>query len=253
VTRFRSFRSLAFALSTVTATSALVGCKSEPPQIVVHTDKDVVQPGRMVVTGTATIQVAPDCADLNMTITGTAMRPGAAVDHARKKQSELFSKLKELGVEDGDLKLSTMNVSPEYEWVGNRNVFRGYSARITLTVTTKNFDQLGPLMEAGADAGVTEMASQFRRSDLDSLRKQVREQALLSAKDKAKQTATTLEIHLGKVSGVAETPNGYLFSNEYFPRSVTLADAQTAPENIMKIAAELQPLTLEITVTYDLA
>jgi len=249
VTRFRLIRNLAFALSTATAASALVACKTEP-QIIVKTDKDSVDVGKMTVTGSATIQVAPDCADLTMTVTANASKQGAAVDAARKHASDLVAAIKKLGLEDGDLKLSTMSIDPVYEWIGNRNVFKGYTARIVLTATTKDFAQLGPMMEAGADSGATEISSSFRRSDLEALKKQVREQALLAAKDKAKQTATVLGISLGKVSGVNENSGSYMYTNQYFPRAVAF-DA-TTEDNLAKVAAELQPLTMDIQVTYDL-
>jgi len=91
------------------------------------------QPGQMTVTGSATIQVAPDCADLTMTVSANASKQGAAVDAARKRSSDLVAAIKKLGLEDGDLKLSTMSIEPIYEWIGNRNVFKGYTARIVLT------------------------------------------------------------------------------------------------------------------------
>jgi uncharacterized protein YggE len=205
----------------------------------------------MVVTGSATLQVSPDCADLTMTVSGNAMRPGAAVDIARKRQDALLAAFKKRGVEDGDMKLSTMSVSPEYEWTGNRQIFKGYTARITLSVTTKNFDELAPLMETGADAGATEMTSQFRRSDLEELKKQVREKALIAAKEKAAQTAKTLGIDLGRVSGVSEQGAGYLYTNTYFPQVANFKDVMSEG-TVAHLGGEMQPLTLDITVTYDL-
>jgi len=251
VIRFRQLRNVAFALSTITAAGSLAACRNEPPQIILHAEKDAVHPGQMVVTGTATLQVSPDCADLTMTLNGDAMRPGAAVDKLQKQELLLIAGLKKLGLEEADVKLSTLSIEPVYEWIAQRNVFKGYAARITLTATTKKFELIGPMMEAGADAGVTQMSSQFRRSDLDALKKQVREQALIAAREKAKQTATTLGIHLGRVSGVNEQSSSYLYSNAYFPR-VANSQATINDSSPIALGAELQPLTLDITVTYDL-
>jgi uncharacterized protein YggE len=252
VIRFPYLRDITLALATITAAGSLAGCRSEPPQIILHNEKEAIGPGQMVVTGSATLQVSPDCADLTMTLIGEASRPGAAVDKARARQDAMITALRKLGIEDADLKLSTMSVSPSYEWIKDRNVLKGYIARITVTATTKRFEKLGPMMEAGADAGVTEMVSQFRRSDLDELKKKVREQALLAAKAKAQQSATTLELDLGRVSGVSEGSQSYMYSNMYFPRVANSVD--TLNDTVAAVlGGELQPLTLEVTVTYDLA
>jgi uncharacterized protein YggE len=238
------------ALAAALVASSLAGCRAEAPHITVHTEKGA-SPAQMVVTGTATLQVSPDCADLTMTLSARAPRPGAAVEQVRGRQDALIAALRKLGVEDGDLKLSTLSVLPEQEWIEQRPVFKGYSARITIIATTHKFDQLGALMEAGAAAGVTEMASQFRRSDLDKLKKQVREQALVAARDKARQNASVLGIELGRVTGVAEQSNSYLYANAYFPRVANSVETAGAPSG-PSIGGELQPLTLDVTVTYDL-
>jgi uncharacterized protein len=249
VTRFRRIRALAFALTTLTAAGSLAACSSPAPQIVVHTDKDAIDDGKMVVTGTATLNVSPDCADLTMTVSGRSMRPRAAVDAVRKRQEALVAALKKLGVEEADLKLSTLGIVPAYQWIEERNVLQGYDARITITVTTKKFETLGALMEAGADAGVTEMASEFRRSDLDVLKQQVREMALKAAQEKARRTASTLGIGLGRITGVSEQQESPGFISPYMARAANVQDSMAIAG---AIGAVLQPLTLDITVTYDL-
>lgn len=251
--RSTTLRSLAFTLFAAGSAGSLVACKQAPPNVTIHTtDKDVVDHGRMVVTGTATLQVSPDCADLVMTLEGKAPRPGAAVERVRKQQDQLILALRALGIEDGDLKLSTMSIDPVYEWRNNTQVFMGYTSRIVITATTRKFDQLGAMMEAGADAGVVHMSSLFRRSDLDDLKQKVREMALLAARDKAQQSAKVLGIELGHVAAVAEDGQSYLYSNYYFPSPV--ANAMESDSRVVaNIGGELQPLTLNVTVTYDLA
>jgi uncharacterized protein YggE len=246
VTRFR-LRALAFALSLAAGT--LAACSSPAPQIVVRTDKDPVHPGQLVVTGSATLNVSPDCADLTMTITGSSMRPHTAVDEVRTREQALVVALKKLGVEQADLKLSTIGIQPEYEWIQSRSVLKTYNAQITISVTTKKFELLGELMEAGADAGVTQMASEFRRSDLATLKQKVRDQALEAAKEKARRTAATLGIPLGHVSSVAEQNPTPDVNRSYYMRAT---NAQENMDAAGAIGAELQPLTLEVTVTYDL-
>jgi uncharacterized protein YggE len=85
------------------------------------------------------------------------------------------------------------------------------------------------------------MSTRFRRSDLDALRKQVRAQALVAAQTKAKETAATLGITLGRITGVSDASPSYLASNEYFPSAGRGA-----------LGGEEEPLTIQVTLTYEI-
>jgi uncharacterized protein YggE len=241
-------RHLALAVALFLA-AGLAACRAEPPAVTVVADKGTIGQG-LVVTGTATLQVSPDCADLTMTVTATAPRPGAAVEQVRARQAALVAALRRRGAADADLALSTVSIAPHVEWIEQRSVAKGYDARITITVTTRKLDQIAALMEAGADAGVTEMTSQLRRSDLETLRAKVREQALLAARDKARRTAATLELDLGRITAVAEQSPSPLYSGAYVPRVANVVTAEAAAGQ--PLAGEAQALTLDVTVTYDL-
>jgi uncharacterized protein YggE len=125
---------------------------------------------------------------------------------------------------------------------------------MTITATTKKFDQIASMMEAGANAGATSMSSQFRRSDLPELKKKVREMALRAAKEKAELTAKTLGISLGRVTSIAETPAGYMWGATYFPNFVVneAAQAPAASQNVT-LGGALQPLTLDVQIGFELA
>lgn len=212
------------------------------------------KPGQMTITGTATLEVSPDCADLTMTLTADDLRPGAATSAVEAKETAVVAALKKLGVEGADLKLSYLQLDPIYEpnqlgWAEIK--VHTYRAQITVTATTHDFSKIAPLMEAGAESGATSLSSQFRRSDLPELKKKVREMALAAAKAKAKQTADVLGIGLGRVVSVAENAGGTMWSNAYFPQAqINAAMTQAAPESL---GGALQPLTLEVTIGYELA
>src|SRR5262249_48842824 len=112
-----------------------------------------------------------------------------------------------------------------------------------ITATTRAFDQVAPMMEAAADAGVTEMSSRFRRSDLEAIRKQVRAQALAAAQAKAKDTASALGLSLGRITTVSDTSQSYLYSNEYCPSGGGGGGG---------IGGETQPITVDVTLTYEI-
>jgi uncharacterized protein YggE len=240
-------------LASIVLASSLFACSDRVIAVQTPTSITAPAPGGMTVTGTATLEVSPDCADITMTIDVDGMRPGVATTSAQGKQQAIVDALKKLGLEASDVKLSTLSLTPMYEWIVNKNVFKGYRAAITITATTKQFDKIGPIMEAGSLNGATAMTTQFRRSDLSDLKKKVRAMALTAAKDKANQTATALDIKLGRVVNVAENAGGMMWSNAYFPQ-VANAMESNAPRSVADaLGGALQPLTLDVTIVYELA
>lgn len=241
-------------LASVFLASSLFACSDRIITVPAPTSITAPAPGGMTVTGTATLEVSPDCADITMTIDVDGLRPGVATTSAQGKQQQIVDALKQLGLEASDIKLSTLTLNPWYEWVGNKNVFKGYRAAITITATTKQFEKIGPIMEAGSLNGATAMTTQFRRSDLSELKKKVRDMALKAAKDKAHQTATALDIKLGRVVSVGENAGGMMWTHAYFPQVANAMEASTAPRSVADaLGGALQPLTLDVTIVYELS
>ena len=245
------------ALATSLAAGA-VACKQPAPQVIVTNPAatDISRPGQMMVTGTATLEVSPDCADLTMTISADGPRPGLATSAVKAKEQAMLAALTKLGIETSDIKLSFLTLNPIYAnnpdgWSTLK--VATYRSEVTVTITTRHFDLIGDITEAGANAGATSMSSQFRRSDLPELKKKIREMALTAAKDKAAQTAKTLGIDLGRVVSVIEAPAGGMWSSPYFPQVANVALERGAPTPPISIGGALQPLTLEITIGYELA
>ena len=243
------------ALAALVLASFLTACNSRVPQVTVvpASTAEIHRPGQMTVTGQATLEVSPDCADLTITLSADQLRPGAAAQQLEAKKQVLIAGLQKIGVETSDVKLSNLQLQPIYEptpqgWATIK--VATYRAEITVTATTKDFAKISGMMETAASAGASSMSSQFRRSDLPALKKQVRELALAAAKDKAKQTAEALGIKLGRIISVAENPGGTMWSQTYFPRTANAIESRDAAA---PLGGSLQPLTLDVTVGYELA
>jgi uncharacterized protein YggE len=215
------------------------------------------KPGTMNVTGQARLEVSPDCADLTITLSSDNLKPGAATNDVGAKETALVAALTKLGIDSKDIRLSNMSLEPIYEptepnrWPTVPLKIHTFRSSITVTATTRDFSKIGSMMDAGASAGAIAMTSSFRRSDLAELKKQVRDMALAAAKAKAKQTADALGIKVGRVLSVAEAANGYMWGNEYFPQVAN--EARVMNGGGVALGGVLQPLTLDVTINFELA
>lgn len=208
-------------------------------------------PGLMQVTGSAVLEVSPDCADLTMTLSVDNGKPSVATAGVTKKEADLVATLTRQGVTQQDMKLSQTDLAPTYEYINNRSVLTGYRAQVTVTVTTRDFAKIPALMEVGADSGATQMSSNFRRSDLPELKKKVRDMALRAAREKAKQTADALGIDLGRIVSVGENAGGQMWSSMYFPQVANAAQVQNTSGPAL--GGTMQNLSLDVTIGYQLA
>ncbi len=246
-----SARVLLLIAAGLTGAGGAAGCRPEAPTVIIQAPAANQPPRQVAVSATASLEVSTVCADLTLTLAATARKSGAAATEVRAQQTRLLAALAAAGVGIEDIKLAQQTIAPQHEWVDNRQRFLGHRAAITMTVTTRKFELIGDLMELAADAGATVSSTQFRRSDLDTLKVKVRAMALEAAKAKAKQIAGALDLTLGPIVGVSEGNPSYMFSNAYFPQGANVAatsDAGAGPA----LGGELQPLTLDVTLTYEL-
>jgi len=228
-------------------------CHSPAPQVITATipaptpapsAPPAAQAPGLTVVGTAQLDVQPDTAELHVTLSATAARPGEAVKVVRARQAQLDAKLAPIGLAPGDIRLSQMTVNPVWDYSANR--LRGYEAAIQVSAQTRDFDALAPLMDAAADAGATNLRTEFR-ADLTAIKKKVRDMAMAAAQEKANQLAQGLGVTLGKITAVSETTDGAWMPNMYVNALETQRGSgggATTPE--------LQPAVLSISVTYAL-
>ncbi|HEY4244015.1 MAG TPA: SIMPL domain-containing protein [Kofleriaceae bacterium] len=198
----------------------------------------------LAVTGTGTLSIQPDCADITMTVSVEQPKPIAATTTARSRADAVLAALAKHGLKAPDVTLSALSLSPVYP-NGDYVTPRGFRADITLLVTLHDFSKIPTVMEAGADNGTTAMRTEFRRSDMPALKKQVRAMAITAAQEKANDMAKQLGIKLGRVINVAEgTVPRWEASNTY----ANVATTRTTST----LGGTLQDLTIDVSVTYEL-
>jgi uncharacterized protein YggE len=225
------------------ATPALAACSTPCQAATVSGAGDPAHRRTLTVTGTATVDLVPDCLDVSLTLSTEGASPKQVMGELRAKQAVLVKALLATGVAPGDVKLSGLSLSPTYD--DSRRVIKGYVASIAVVASTKKLDMVGDIMEAASIAGTQNMSTTYRVNDLPSYKKKVRKLALDAAAEKARETAGALGTHLGHVAEVAESAGEYYsgsLSNSY-QRSAS-GDSQLSPE--------MQPLTLSINVVYEL-
>lgn len=206
-------------------------------------------------TGHGRVFAKPDIAQVTLGVR-TDRRPTAvkAVTENTEKMNQVIAKVKELGIEDKDIKTTSYNLSPEYnyDYVSSRgsSTLAGYSVYQEVTLKIRNLDDIGKVIEATTSVGANQVGNiAFTIDDTDELKKQARTEAIAKAKARAEEVAAATGIRLGKLVNVYE--------NEYQPpiydygyaktEALGMGGASAAPA----IQTGENEVTLDVTLVYE--
>ena len=155
------------------------------------------------VTGQGEATVAPDRAQLSMAIEARNADLAIAERSINDSTRAALAALKGLGLKDEDISTASYAVNPEYDWVDNRQVFRGYFARREINLALRDLAKMGDVMQKLTKAGVNQINPPVLQS---SKLKQIERGALAAAMDdavgQARVVAESLTMKLGAVRSV---------------------------------------------------
>ncbi|MFA6304371.1 MAG: SIMPL domain-containing protein [Patescibacteria group bacterium] len=218
----------------------------------------IVNPDRNQVSFTADAKVfaKPDIAQIQLAVkTERSKDAVTAVKNNTAKMNAVTDKLKELGIEDKDVKTTNYNLSPEYDYTINvgRSTLAGYSVYQEVTVKIRDLDKVGTIIEAATSAGSNQVGGiSFTIDDLTEIKKQARAEAIAKAKEQAKSMAELTGIKLGKLVNVYEntgSPMPYYDNGIYSAKTMGMGGAE------LSVAPTIQTgeneVRVEITLSYE--
>ena len=127
----------------------------------------LADPGLLTVAGQATVSAAPDAVTINAGVTSSGKTAKEALDANSRAMSAVFAALKTLGIPDGNIRTTNLNLSPQYASIppgsigllGDRPVVGYRAASATISASSSRIparpatalDALGT--QAGANRG----------------------------------------------------------------------------------------------------
>jgi uncharacterized protein YggE len=202
-------------------------------------------------TGTYQTKVAPDQASASLQIQTKADTAEEAKNENAIISDDVLTGLLKAGIEMKDIETENYNVYPEYNWTSGYQEIIGYTATNSITVTTKDFMNLGKIIDAGVDNGATVSYINFELS-IDK-NNEYKALVLANASSDAKNKASAIASGLGKKVGkiVSISTDDY----NYYPYPIYRSDS-AGSTSVKEVATNIQPTSLDIqatvTVTYKI-
>ena len=197
------------------------------------------------VSGTGTVTLMPDVADLQLGVLTSRPTVKAAQADAAVAMTRILAALKALGIDAKDIQTSNVSLQPTYDYSSGINPPRitGFQMSNSVTVTIRDLDKLGGAIDNSLAAGATSLDGvTFRVNDETSAEAQARQAAMTEARSKADTLAAVAGISIAGVASIAETS-----APIQYPINYTLGGA-SAPD-VAKVATPIQAGTTDVTIT----
>jgi len=151
--------------------------------------------------GSAEKKVVPDTASISIGVVIEADTSQEASEENAAIMTAVLQELKDLGLEDKDIRTSYVSVYPIYNYDGVRTI-EGYSASNSVEVTTTDLELLSDIIDKSAAAGANQIGG-VSFSVSDEMQKELREELIDEAVEDASSKAELLADSLGiRIVGV---------------------------------------------------
>lgn len=176
-------------------------------------DKIQITGNTITVSDTGEIYAKPDLALTTFSVITEAKTVGEAMSENTKKMNAVIDFVKGQGVEEKDLKTTSFNIYPRYEWYEKSEIYPqgkrvlvGYEVQQSLQVKIRDMTKIGDIIEGATEAGANQVGDlQFTIDKEDELKAQARAQAIEKAKTKAKELANQLGVKLVRITNFSES------------------------------------------------
>lgn len=205
-------------------------------------DADAPSQSGISVAGVGTASGEPDIAVISLGVEALVDSVAAARDEAARAIAAVAAELREAGVADADVRTSSFSINPRYDYRSDRQELVGYRVANTISVTARDLNGVGALLDRAAAAGgdATRVDSvTFRVEDTAALERQARVNAIADAAAKADLYAEQLGVSRGRVSGVQEV--------DFAPYPIAEARVQFAAADAASAPTQLFPGEYEVT------
>jgi len=220
--------------------------------------QDIEIKNTITVSGTGEVYAKPDLALITFSVRNEAKTVSAAMAENAENMNAIISIMKPKGIEDKDLKTTSFNIYPRYEWrkaqieiwpqPEGKRVLIGYEINQSLQVKIRDLSKIGEIIQAATDAGANQMGNlQFTIDDQDGLKKEAREDAIKEAKEKAKELASQLDVKLVRIVNFSEggvVPRYY----DYGLKEMAISSESSMPQ----IETGENKIEISVNITYEI-
>jgi hypothetical protein len=232
---------LAHVLAHVLALSAALATAAVAPALAQEATRPMI-----TVTGTGTVESAPDIATLSIGVTTQGDTAAAAMAANSASVEAVMARLTVAGIEPRDMQTSNLSLYPNWsDASASTPAITSYVASNLLTIRVRQLDGLGAVLDAAITDGANTLNGlTFGLADPEPALNEARKEAIAAARAKAELLAAAAGVTLGGIVSISEA--GVATD----PSPMLRAEASAAP---VPVAGGELGLSASITIQYEIA
>jgi len=211
----------------------------------------------ITVSDRAEVYAKPDLALTTFSVKTEAKTVAQAMADNTEKMNKIISFMKDSDIEEKDLKTTTFNIYPRYEYrrvevppyPSGKRVLVGYEVTQSLQVKIRDLEKIGQIIQGATDRGANQVGNlQFTIDKPDELKKQAREEAIKKAKAKAEELAKQLGVNLVRITNFSESVPTTRFVVPMAAEAIGIGGGEETPE----IETGENKIEVAVTITYEI-
>ncbi len=159
------------------------------------------------VTGTGTVTVKPDVADVRLGVSVQKPTVKEAQAAAAQQMEAAVAAIKKTGVAADDIKTTTVALSPVYDYSqGGQQKLLGYQFSNQVAVTIRDISKVADVIDGAIAAGANTVDGvTFRVNNPVAAESKARDAAMADAKSRAQALASAAGVRITGVASIVET------------------------------------------------
>ncbi len=211
--------------------------------------QDVEKKNSITISGQGKVEAKPDVGVVNLGVLSQAQTVAAAQKDNTDKINKIIKALKDLGIEEKDLKTANYNINPRYNYDNGKQTLIGYEVNQSLEVKIRNLDNVGAILSKAAELGANQVGSlNFTFDDPEGLKVEARKKAIDNAKEKASVLASQLGVKLVRIIDFSESSNGNEPPVYYSEKALGIGGGGATPD----VQVGENEITANVTITYEI-
>ena len=151
----------------------------------------------MTVTGNGEIMVQPDYVQIQIEVRTEGKDVSLAQQENAVIMNRVIGSLVALNIPREAIQTTVYMISPNYDYIEGRQVFRGYEVQNAITVKITDISQAGKVIDTAVQNGANHVSAiQFKIENSDAYYQKALNLALVNAIAKAKSMAETMHVPL---------------------------------------------------------
>lgn len=183
---------------------------------------------KITVTGNGQVAVEPDVATIQIEVSTVNEQVSVAQEKNAEIMNEVIQSILQLGVARENIRTVFYTVSPQYDYIDGKQIFKGYEVNNSISVKLTDMQQIGTVIDTAVANGANQVSNiQFNVEDESIYKQQAIDNALKDAQLKATTIAHSLQLDMQpqpiKVTELDSVANPVRY------KSVAMSDMSSTP------------------------